>query len=160
MMQTFDQLMGRVPYMVWVAIVAAAASAGGTYAIISSQVAMNSTDITNIRETVIPQATSGLRSEIQRVASDQAVTNARIDARIRATEDDNRDQKAAIDRIDTMQKDFQATLRVFQDDTRSRLEYLLITATSTKTTLENIAAASGVRLPGDEPPPSTRRPGR
>lgn len=142
MSEALDRLAAKVPLTVWVAVVAAAASWGGTYALMSSQIQANATGLEEFRGA-------------------QAVTNARIDGRIRAAEDDNRDQKADISRIDAAQRDVAATLRIFQDDTRARFETLMLTTQGVKTTLDNMAAASGIRLPNDPPTPLTpTRPGR
>lgn len=142
MSDALDRIVGRVPLTVWVAVVAGAASWGGTYALMSSQIQANAAGLEELRGA-------------------QAVTNARIDGRIRAAEDDNRDQKADISRIDAVQRDVSATLRVFQDDTRNRFEALMLTTAGVKTTLDNMAAASGVRLPNDPPTPlAPTRPGR
>lgn len=140
MPQSFDSLVARVPLTVWVAVIAAAASWGGTYALMSNRIEANA-------------------RSIEENAASQAVTNARIDARIRAAEDDNRDQKADIARIDAAQKDIAATLRAFQEDTRNRLDFLLTTTVGVKTTVDNMAQASGIRLPND-PPLAPTRPGR
>lgn len=135
MTQTLDKLASRIPLTVWVAIVAAAASWGGTYALINNQIEANAAGIRDIQ-------------------ADRLVAATRADARLRSVEDDNRDQKADISRIDAAQKDVSATLRTFQDDTRNRLEYLLVTTQGVKTTVDNMAAASGVRLPNDPPIPT------
>lgn len=132
---TLDRLAAKIPLTVWVAVVAAAASWGGTYALMKGQIEANSDDIRAIQ-------------------ADRLLGATRNDARLRSVEDDNRDQKADISRIDMAQKDVSATLRAFQDDTRNRLEFLLTTTVGVKTTVDNMAAASGVRLPNDPPTPT------